>query len=112
MSAALRGPPMPWVGPPLMPAEVDRRKEPLGVPGPGPGLPTPGTLQDAVRLVLQPDARMAFAIVVRSAGERNGLSSRTRSRRSNGLNVPWMNDGPALLPSASMRFHLASTNGS
>ena len=26
--------------------------------------------------------------------------------------VPWMNDGPALLPSALTRFHLASTNSS
>ena len=69
-------------------------------------------VQATVRLVLQPDARIALAIVVRSAGLRNGLSSRTRSRTSNWLNVPWMKDGPALEPSVSTRFHLASMNGS
>src|SRR3982750_4377347 len=102
MSAALSGPPMPCVGPPLMPEEVDLVNE----------LVTPGTSHDAVRLVLQPDARIALAMVVRWLGVRYGLSSRIRSRRSNGLNVPCMKEGPELLPSASTRFHLASMNGS
>src|SRR6476469_2008921 len=96
MSAAFSGPLTPW--PPKVPrVEV---------------LATPVTLQAAVRLVLQPEARIALAIVVRSAGLRNGLSRRVRSRTSNWPKVPWMNDGPALLPTESTRDHLASTNGS
>src|SRR6185369_879212 len=88
---------MPWAGnvEPLMPLDVVREPKQL-----------------AVRLVLQPEFRIRFVIVVRSVADRNGLSTRTRSRRSNGLKVPWMKDGPALLPSASVRVHLASMKGS
>src|SRR5438270_12895027 len=91
--------------------KLPRANEPLGPPvGLPVGLPLPTTAQDAVRLVLQPEARIAAAMVLRAVALRNGLSSRVRSRKSN-VPVPWMKVGPALLPLVSRRTHLASTEG-
>ena len=89
MSAALSAPAMPVT------ADVGRAAE-----------------QADVRLGLQPDVRIRLASVVRSAGFEERVVEPGALAEVELPNVPWMKDGPALLPSAVTRAHLASTKSS